>query len=65
MTNCAAALQVILVAGIKHKKNEIFLDVVERLNLLVAANGFYDSHGKLENLENIVNLENLGTCSEF
>ena len=27
------------VAGIKHRKNEIFLDVVERLNLLVAANG--------------------------
>jgi hypothetical protein len=26
-------------AGIKHRKNEIFLDVVERLNLLVAANG--------------------------
>jgi len=25
--------------GIKHLKNEIFLDVVERLNLLVAANG--------------------------
>jgi AP-1 complex subunit mu len=25
--------------GIKHRKNEIFLDVVERLNLLVAANG--------------------------
>merc|ERR1712066_283862 len=25
--------------GIKHKKNEIFLDVVERLNLLVSANG--------------------------
>jgi AP-1 complex subunit mu len=25
--------------GIKHKKNEIFLDVVEKLNLLVAANG--------------------------
>merc|ERR1711988_1093092 len=25
--------------GIKHKKNEIFLDVIERLNLLVAANG--------------------------
>lgn len=28
-----------LSAGIKHRKNEIFLDVVERLNLLVAANG--------------------------
>ena len=25
--------------GIKYKKNEVFLDVVERLNLLVAANG--------------------------
>jgi AP-1 complex subunit mu len=25
--------------GIKHKKNEVFLDVVEKLNLLVAANG--------------------------
>merc|ERR1712048_855798 len=25
--------------GIKHRKNEIFLDVVERLNLLVSANG--------------------------
>ena len=25
--------------GIKHKKNEIFLDVVEKLNLLVAGNG--------------------------
>lgn len=25
--------------GIRHKKNEIFLDVVEKLNLLVAANG--------------------------
>lgn len=25
--------------GIKHKKNEIFLDVVEKLNLLVASNG--------------------------
>lgn len=25
--------------GIKHKKNEVFLDVVERLNLLVSANG--------------------------
>lgn len=25
--------------GIKHKKNEIFLDVVEKLNLLVTANG--------------------------
>merc|ERR1719146_52247 len=25
--------------GIKHKKNEIFLDVVERLNLLVSSNG--------------------------
>ena len=25
--------------GIKHRKNEIFLDVVEKLNLLVAANG--------------------------
>lgn len=25
--------------GIKHKKNEIFLDVVEKLNLMVAANG--------------------------
>jgi len=25
--------------GIKHKKNEIFLDVVERLNLLVSASG--------------------------
>eukprot|EP00592_Proboscia_alata_P000055 CAMPEP_0194367472 /NCGR_PEP_ID=MMETSP0174-20130528/15561_1 /TAXON_ID=216777 /ORGANISM="Proboscia alata, Strain PI-D3" /LENGTH=452 /DNA_ID=CAMNT_0039143243 /DNA_START=56 /DNA_END=1414 /DNA_ORIENTATION=- len=25
--------------GIKHKKNEIFLDVVEKINLLVAANG--------------------------
>jgi AP-1 complex subunit mu len=25
--------------GIKHSKNEIFLDVVERLNLLVSANG--------------------------
>lgn len=25
--------------GIKYKKNEVFLDVIERLNLLVAANG--------------------------
>jgi AP-1 complex subunit mu len=25
--------------GIRHKKNEVFLDVVERLNLLVSANG--------------------------
>merc|ERR1711959_727073 len=25
--------------GIKHKKNEIFLDVIEKLNLLVSANG--------------------------
>jgi AP-1 complex subunit mu len=25
--------------GIKYKKNEVFLDVVEKLNLLVAANG--------------------------
>jgi len=25
--------------GIKHKKNEVFLDVIERLNLLVARNG--------------------------
>lgn len=25
--------------GIKYKKNEVFLDVVERLNLLVASNG--------------------------
>jgi Adaptor complexes medium subunit family len=25
--------------GIKHRKNEIFLDVVERLNLLVSSNG--------------------------
>jgi len=25
--------------GIKHKKNEVFLDVVEKINLLVAANG--------------------------
>jgi AP-1 complex subunit mu len=25
--------------GIKHPKNEIFLDVVEKLNLLVSANG--------------------------
>mmetsp|Transcript_6604 Transcript_6604/g.10901 ORF Transcript_6604/g.10901 Transcript_6604/m.10901 type:complete len:427 (-) Transcript_6604:268-1548(-) len=25
--------------GIKHKKNEIFLDVIEKLNLLVASNG--------------------------
>jgi AP-1 complex subunit mu len=25
--------------GIKHRKNEIFLDVVEKLNLLVASNG--------------------------
>lgn len=25
--------------GIKHKKNEIFLDVIERLNILVSANG--------------------------
>ena len=25
--------------GIKHKKNEIFLDVVEKLSCLVAANG--------------------------
>jgi AP-1 complex subunit mu len=25
--------------GIKHKKNEVFLDVVEKLNLLVARNG--------------------------
>lgn len=26
-------------AGIKHRKNEIFLDVVEKLNLLVSSNG--------------------------
>jgi len=26
--------------GIKHKKNEIFLDVVEKLNLLVSSNGY-------------------------
>ena len=25
--------------GIKHSKNEIFLDVIEKLNLLVSANG--------------------------
>ena len=25
--------------GIKHRKNEIFLDVIEKLNLLVASNG--------------------------
>ena len=25
--------------GIRYKKNEVFLDVVEKLNLLVAANG--------------------------
>lgn len=25
--------------GIKHNKNEIFLDVVERLNILVSSNG--------------------------
>jgi hypothetical protein len=25
--------------GIKHKKNEIFLDVIEKLNILVSANG--------------------------
>lgn len=25
--------------GIKHRKNEIFLDVIERLNLLVSSNG--------------------------
>jgi len=25
--------------GIKHKKNEVFLDVIEKLNLLVARNG--------------------------
>ena len=25
--------------GVKHKKNEIFLDVVEKLDILVAANG--------------------------
>lgn len=25
--------------GIKHAKNEVFLDVIERLNLLVSANG--------------------------
>ena len=25
--------------GIKHAKNEIFLDVIERLNILVSANG--------------------------
>lgn len=25
--------------GIKHRKNEIFLDVVEKLNLLVSSNG--------------------------
>jgi len=25
--------------GIKHTKNEIFLDVIERLNILVSANG--------------------------
>lgn len=27
------------VDGIKHSKNEIFLDVIEKLNLLVAASG--------------------------
>jgi AP-1 complex subunit mu len=35
--------------GIKHSKNEIFLDVVDRLNLLVSANG------------NVLNSEILGT----
>lgn len=25
--------------GIKHRKNEIFLDVIEKLNILVASNG--------------------------
>ena len=25
--------------GIKHNKNEIFLDVIEKLNILVSANG--------------------------
>ena len=25
--------------GIKHRKNEIFLDVIEKLNLLVSSNG--------------------------
>jgi AP-1 complex subunit mu len=25
--------------GIKHSKNEVFLDVVENLNMLVSANG--------------------------
>jgi AP-1 complex subunit mu len=25
--------------GIKHRKNEIFLDVIEKVNLLVASNG--------------------------
>ena len=29
----------VLVQGIKHRKNEIFLDVVEKLNLLVSSNG--------------------------
>ena len=29
----------LLVQGIKHRKNEIFLDVVEKLNLLVSSNG--------------------------
>ena len=27
------------VEGIKHRKNEIFLDVIEKLNILVASNG--------------------------
>lgn len=27
------------IEGIKHSKNEIFLDVIEKLNLLVSANG--------------------------
>lgn len=32
--------------GIKHKKNEIFLDVVEKLNLLVSCDNALEKEGK-------------------
>jgi len=34
--------------GIKHRKNEIFLDVVEKLNLLVSSNGTVMTHTDLK-----------------
>jgi hypothetical protein len=35
--------------GIKHRKNEIFLDVVEKLNLLVSSNGTVSERRVLPN----------------